>query len=102
MAELQVTTHFHAQPGQEATLENAVRGIVVPVRDEPACLRIEAFVDANDPHGFFITSRWRDASGYRHHRELAHTLQFLELARTLVDQPIVSNQLTPLADSGEA
>lgn len=90
MNEYEVSTRFHARPGNEDPLRDAVLGILAPVRAELQCLSVHAFRSVDDPRLFFITSRWVEKAAHVRHRTLAHTIEFLARAEALVDAPIES------------
>lgn len=86
--ELFIFARFHARPGNEQALEQAVREVVGPTRAEPRCSSINAFRSTRDPALFYIHSRWADEAAFEHHAALAHTVRFIERAEALIDHPL--------------
>ena len=41
--QLFVFARFHARPGNEGAVAEALRDVLAPTREEPGCLRIHAF-----------------------------------------------------------
>lgn len=88
---------FHASPGQESALQEALKEVVVPSREEARCLSIHAFRSNRDPRLFFIHSRWMDEDAFDYHSTLPHTLSFLERAKQLIDHPLDLTRTTLIA-----
>jgi quinol monooxygenase YgiN len=86
--ELFIFGRFHARPGNESAVEEALRDVVGPSREETGCLSIQAFRSARDPRLFYIHSRWVDEAAFDHHANLPHTLRFVERVQALIDQPL--------------
>ena len=85
--ELFIFARFRAQPGNEATLEEAMLEGLAPTRAEPGCLGSNVFRSVRDPRLFFIHSRWKDQAAFDRHAELPHTVRFLARAEPLIDHP---------------
>ena len=58
--ELFIFARFHARPGNEAAVAEAILENVPPSRAEPGCLNIHAYRSIRDPRLFYIHSRWKD------------------------------------------
>ena len=86
--ELVIFARFHARPGQEHAVADAVRAVVVPTREEPGCLAIGAFRSTRDPRLYYIHSRWKDEAAFERHAGLPHTVTFLERVTALVDHVV--------------
>jgi quinol monooxygenase YgiN len=86
--ELFIFGRFHARPGDEPTLEAALRTVVAASRQEAGCLGIHAFRSARDPQLFFIHSRWVDEAAFDLHATLPHTVRFIDEAERLIDHPL--------------
>jgi quinol monooxygenase YgiN len=82
-----VFVRLHARQGEEGAVEEALREVAGPSRDEGGCLSFEMFRSARDPRLFFIHSRWVDEAAFQKHAELAHTLRFLARVDALLDEP---------------
>ena len=86
--ELFIFGRFHAHPGHETAVEQALRNVVGPSREEAGCLSIHAFRSARDPRLFYIHSRWVDETAFDHHAGLPHTVRFIERVQALIDHPL--------------
>ena len=69
-------------------MEEALRNVVAPTRDEVGCLSIQAFRSAGDPRLFYIHSRWVDEAAFDLHAGLPHTVRFIERVEALIDHPL--------------
>jgi quinol monooxygenase YgiN len=85
--ELDVFVRLHARPGQEASVEAALRDVVPASRQEPGCLSINAFRSTRNTSLFYIHSRWASDEAFEIHAGLPHTVRFLERVDPLLDPP---------------
>jgi quinol monooxygenase YgiN len=86
--ELFIFARFHARPGQETGVENALRKVIAPTRQESGCLSIHAFHSIRDARLFYIHSCWVDEAAFDNHVGLPHTVQFVEEVQPLIDHPL--------------
>jgi quinol monooxygenase YgiN len=86
--ELFVFARFHARPGNEGAVAEAMRDGLTPTRGEPGCLSIQHFRSIRDPRLFYIHSRWKDEAAFEIHAGLPHTVRFLERVEPLIDHPL--------------
>ena len=86
--ELFIFARFHARPGNESAVAEAILDNLAPSREEPGCLNIHAFRSTRDPQLFYIYSRWKDDAAFENHAGLPHTLRFLERVQPLIDHPL--------------
>jgi|ERR1700733_9719106 quinol monooxygenase YgiN len=86
--ELFIFARFHASPGNEQAVAEAIAGILVPTRAEVPCLSIQAFRSIQDPQLFYIHSRWTGGEGFETHATLPHTVRFIERVEPLIDHPL--------------
>ncbi|MDQ2936136.1 MAG: antibiotic biosynthesis monooxygenase [Acidobacteriota bacterium] len=86
--ELFIFARFHARPGNESAVENALRNVVAPSREEAGCLSIYAFRSTQDSRLFYIHSSWVDEAAFEIHAGLPHTVRFIEEVQTLIDHPL--------------
>jgi quinol monooxygenase YgiN len=82
-----IFARFHAHPGNEGALEEALRDNLAPTRNEPGCLYINLFRSIRDPGLFYIHSRFRDEAAFEHHAVLPHTVRMIERVEPLIDHP---------------
>ncbi len=82
-----VFVRLHAREGEERAVEEALREVAEPSRDEAGCLSFHTFRSMRDRRLFYIHSRWVDATAFQKHAELPHTMRFLERVDALLDQP---------------
>jgi len=83
--EICIFARFHAKPGNEEAVSEAMLEGMIPAKEEPGCLGIQHFRSVRDPQLFFLFSRWRDAEAFERHAELPHTVRFLEVVEPLID-----------------
>jgi quinol monooxygenase YgiN len=82
-----VFVRLHAREGQENAVEEALREVNGPSREEPGCLSFHTFRSMRDRRLFYIHSRWVDEAAFQVHAGLPHTVRFLERVDALLDQP---------------
>ena len=86
--EVFIFARFHARPGNEGAVAEALLDVLAPSREEPGCLSIHAFRSMRDPQLFYIYSRWKDEAAFDRHAGLPHTLRFVERVAPLIDHPL--------------
>ncbi len=89
---LHIIARFHAKPGNEAAVAEAILDGQGPSRQEPDCLYIDAFRSVREPRLFFIHSHWKDEEAFELHADLPHTVRFLERVEPLIDHPFDINR----------
>jgi quinol monooxygenase YgiN len=82
-----VFVRLHAREGQERAVEEALREVAGPSREEAGCLSFHTFRSMRDRRLFFIHSHWVDEAAFQLHAELPHTVRFLKRVDPLLDQP---------------
>jgi quinol monooxygenase YgiN len=82
-----VFVRLHAREGEESAVEEALREVTGPSREEVGCLSFHTFRSMRDRRLFFIHSRWVGEAAFQKHAELPHTVRFLERVDALLDQP---------------
>jgi quinol monooxygenase YgiN len=93
--QLFVFARFHALPGQEKGVEDALRKIIAPTRQqEPGCLEIHIFRSIKDARLFYIHSRWVDEAAFDHHISQPYIKQFAEEVEPLVDHKLDTTRAT--------
>lgn len=86
--EMYIFARFHAHPGNDAAVEEALLDVLDPTREEPGCLGIQAFRSRRERGLFYVHSRWRDEAAFDLHADLPHTIRFLERVEPLIDHPL--------------
>jgi len=86
--ELYIFARFHARSGDEAAVEQAIRAVLAPTREEPGCLSINVFRSIRDQRLFYIYSRWTNEDAFDIHADLPHTVHFIESVGPLVDHEL--------------
>jgi len=86
--ELFIFARFHARAGGEQGVEEAIRDVAGPTREESGCLSYHVFRSTRDPRLFYIHSRWRNEAAFDTHADLPHTVRFLERVEPLIDHPL--------------
>ncbi len=86
--ELFIFARFHARPGLESAVEEAVRDVLGPSRDEAGCLSMHAFRSTRDPRLFYIHSHWTNEAAFENHAALPHTVRFIERVEPLIDHAL--------------
>ncbi len=86
--ELYIFARFHALPGCEDAVAEAIQDVLGPSGAEPACLEIHAFRSIRDTRLFFVYSRWRDEAGFDGHAGLPHTVRFIQRVEPLIDHAV--------------
>ena len=79
---------FHALPGNETAVADALLDVLAPSREEPGCMSIHAFRSIHDPRLFYIHPSWKDEAAFDVHAGLAHTVSFIERVELLIDHPL--------------
>jgi quinol monooxygenase YgiN len=82
-----VFVRLHARGGEETAVEEALREVTGPSREEDGCLSFHTFRSMRDSRLFFIHSRWLNEAAFQEHAVLPHTVRFLTRVDTLLDQP---------------
>ncbi|HZP38547.1 MAG TPA: putative quinol monooxygenase [Methylomirabilota bacterium] len=85
--EMFIFARFHARPGQEGAVAEALLDVVGPTREEPGCPSIHAFRSSRDPRLFYVHSHWDDEAAFERHAILPHTVRFVERMVPLIDHP---------------
>ena len=84
--EQDVFVRLHAREGEERGVEEALREVAGPTREEAGCLSFEMCRGVRDRRMFYTHSRWADAAAFARHAELGHTVRFLKRVDALLDQ----------------
>ena len=95
--ELFVFARFHARPGNEGAVAEAILENLPPTRAEPGCLGIQIYRSIRDPRLFFIYSRWVDEGAFETHAILPHTVRFLGKVEPLIDHPLDVSRTVPIS-----
>src|SRR5437879_7277995 len=82
-----VFVRLHAREGEECSVEQVLRDVLSPSREEPGCVSFHIFRSMRDRRLFYIHSRWVDEAAFQAHADLPHTMRFLKRVDALLDQP---------------
>jgi quinol monooxygenase YgiN len=85
--EQDVFVRLHARKGEERAVEEALREVAGPSREEAGCLSFHTFRSVWDRRLFYIHSRWVDEGAFQRHADLEHTVRFLKCVDALLDEP---------------
>lgn len=94
--ELFLFARFHARPGSEAALREAIQTVAGPTKLEPGCLSYQAFQSVRVQGEFYVHSRWRDKAAFELHASLPHTIRFVGTVELLIDHPLSVSLTEPL------
>ena len=86
--ELFILGRFRARPDNEKAVEDALRDVLGPTRDEAGCVSIHIFRSVRDARLFYVHSRWTDEAAFEAHAKPPHTVRFLERVEPLIDHPL--------------
>ena len=86
--EVFIFARFHARPGNEAAVADALLEVAAASREEPGCLTLQDFQSLRDPQLFYVHSRWKDEAAFENHAQLPHTVRFIERVEPLIDHPL--------------
>jgi len=95
--ELFIFARFHARPGAERAVEEALHKVATSSREETGCLSIQAFRSIRDSQLFYIHSRWSDEVAFDTHAGLPHTVRFIECVEPLIDHALEAQRCELLA-----
>jgi quinol monooxygenase YgiN len=90
--EIFIFARFHARSGAEKEVEEALREVVPPSRQEAGCLSLHAFRSIREPEVFYIHSRWKDDAAFELHAGLPHTVRFIERVEPLLDHAVAAQR----------
>lgn len=85
--ELVIFARFHARPGNEGAVAEAILANLAPTRGEAGCLDIHAFRSIRDRRLFYIHSHWKDEAAFEEHARLPRMIRFVEHLESLIDHP---------------
>lgn len=86
--EIHIFARFHARPGNETAIAEALSDVLGPTREEAGCLGIQIFRSIRDRGLFYIHSRWINEEAFEIHATLPHTVRFIERVEPLIDHPL--------------
>jgi len=94
--ELYVFARFHASPGHDKTVGEALTECMVSTRAEAGCLSGQVFRSLRDPRLYYVHSRWTDEAAFERHAEEPHTVRMLARVEPLIDHPLDVTRSTPV------
>lgn len=86
--ELFIFARFYARAGQQHAVEQSIRDVLNPTREESGCLSIHAFRSTRDARLFYVHAKWKDEAAFEKHIRLPHTQRFVERVEQLIDHPL--------------
>jgi len=86
--EIHIFARFHARPGKETAIAEALSDVLGPTREEAGCLGIQTFRSIRDRRLFYIHSRWISEEAFETHATLPHTVRFIERVEPLIDHSL--------------
>ena len=95
--ELFLFARFHARPGCEGALREAIKTVEVLTKLESGCVSYQAFQSVRVQGEFYVHSRWRDKAAFELHASLPHTVRFISAVEALIDHPLSVSLTEPLA-----
>ena len=87
---------FHARPGSEAALREAIQTVAAPPKLELGCFSYQAFQSVRVQGEFYVYSRWRDKAAFELHASLPHTIRFIGTVELLIGHPLSVSLTEPL------
>ena len=90
MAEKKVTVlaFFKAKPGMEATVEQAIRALVEPTRQEAGCINYDLHRSSDDGSLFMLYENWVSKKVLDEHLNMPYLRDFLAKADAILAQPV--------------
>ena len=94
--ELYIFARFHANPGHDKAVGEALTECMVSTRAEAGCLSGQVFRSIRDPLLFYVHSRWKDEAEFERHAEEPHTVRMLARVEPLIDHALDVTRATPI------
>lgn len=93
-----VFVRFLPKPGNEARVEEILRGMVAPTRGEPGNLRYDLLKTSNAEGRviYHLLEQYKDDAAVAAHRETAHYTAYRPAVMPLLEDPISISFLEPL------
>jgi quinol monooxygenase YgiN len=86
--ELFVFGRFYVKEGKEKEYEEALGEVLEASQKEEGCLEIHGYRSLRDRRLYYIHSKWKDEEAFDLHARLAHTVNYLERARELIEHEL--------------
>jgi quinol monooxygenase YgiN len=77
MNSITVVATFHARPGKESELRNALMGLLAPTRKEFGCLNYDLHQSPEEPAKFLFYENWTSKDALDTHLQSAHVKALL-------------------------
>jgi quinol monooxygenase YgiN len=87
---LNVVATIDAKPEHVATVENALREMLVPTRAEPGCLQYELNRDLDQPTRLMMIERWSDEAALERHTATPHMARLRRALDGWVERTAIS------------
>lgn len=95
-ASITVFASFVPKAGQEKDIEQVLRGMVAPTRNEPGCRRYDLYRAAEGAAGFHLFEIYADRAALDAHRATEHYKAYRARITDLLAEPIKVNVLSGL------
>jgi quinol monooxygenase YgiN len=86
--QITVVASFSPKSGQERAVEDILRGMTKPSRNEPGCLRYDLYRNDGDSAAFTLFEIYTEDEAFASHRKTPHYLAFRAAIADLLSAPI--------------
>ena len=91
-----VIATFIPKPGQDKGVEQVLRGMVSPTRNEPGCNRYDLYCTKDSPASYVLFEIYKDQAALEAHRGTEHYKSYRARIPELLSEPIKVQVLTGL------
>jgi quinol monooxygenase YgiN len=78
-----------AKVGMEAQVEEALKALIEPTRQESGCINYDLHVLSDDPTVFMFHENWNSKEDLDEHLSKPYIEQFLSQAETFLAEPVI-------------
>ncbi len=82
---LAVVATIVARSGHEKKVEDALRRLIPPTRNEPGCIQYDLHRSVDDPRVFVFVEKWRNRDIHAQHMAAAHLKEYQCVVDGLVE-----------------
>ncbi|WP_313375420.1 putative quinol monooxygenase [Chishuiella sp.] len=94
---LQVIAKSIAKDDKIEETKKALEALVNPTRKEDGCIKYELFQDIDHPEVFVFSEEWESKTKLEVHLKQPHLVNWAELSKTLLKEPMEVSLLEKLA-----